>query len=258
MTLKVRLEDWQNTKLAAPRLVQQMWETHVLVDLQAYVSFCYYQSGTAHALIAYHRSSENDTTNKQHAMVDQTLVALKLLFEEEYDKTIWNFSGMMAVVPAERTIEKDCPDPARSLWEDNESPVIPESSVSNSGMKYKPSMKKKKNKKPAVTRASVGRNEAKDSSPHALGRETPHRLSPELSAVVGGCRYLSRPQVTKALWHYIQAHQLQDLSDVRVIHCDASFRAIMNGRQRVTMYEMAREIKTHILERVDCTYADEK
>ena len=82
------------------------------------------------------------------------------------------------------------------------------------------------------------------------GTQAPYRLSPALAAVCGK-DILPRPQVTQALWVYIRKHGLQDPKDKRQIICDAMFKAVMGGNARVTMFNMAKHITPHLLEKLD-------
>jgi upstream activation factor subunit UAF30 len=78
----------------------------------------------------------------------------------------------------------------------------------------------------------------------------PYRLSQELIDVVGeDC--LSRPQVTSKLWEYIKARDMQFPQDKRTIICDDKFKLIMDGNDRVTMFQMNKFVSPHLLQRLD-------
>jgi chromatin remodeling complex protein RSC6 len=68
--------------------------------------------------------------------------------------------------------------------------------------------------------------------------------SPELAAVVGG-EPLPRTEVTKRLWDYIKAHNLQNPANKRNILCDAKLKAVM-GKDEVTMFEMTGLVGKHL------------
>lgn len=68
--------------------------------------------------------------------------------------------------------------------------------------------------------------------------------SPELAAVVGS-EPLPRTEVTKRLWDYIKAHQLQNPANKRNILCDAKLKAVM-GKDEVTMFEMTGLVGKHL------------
>jgi len=68
--------------------------------------------------------------------------------------------------------------------------------------------------------------------------------SPELAAVVGA-EPLPRTEVTKRLWDYIKAHNLQNPANKRNILCDAKLKAVM-GKDEVTMFEMTGLVGKHL------------
>jgi chromatin remodeling complex protein RSC6 len=68
--------------------------------------------------------------------------------------------------------------------------------------------------------------------------------SAELAAVVGP-EPLPRTEVTKRLWDYIKAHNLQNPANKRNILCDAKLKAIM-GKDEVTMFEMTGLVGKHL------------
>ncbi|CAM5798337.1 SWIB/MDM2 domain-containing protein [Rhizobacter fulvus] len=68
--------------------------------------------------------------------------------------------------------------------------------------------------------------------------------STELAAVVGP-EPLPRTEVTKRLWDYIKAHNLQNQANKRNILCDAKLKAVM-GKDEVTMFEMTGLVGKHL------------
>ena len=68
--------------------------------------------------------------------------------------------------------------------------------------------------------------------------------SADLAAVVG-LELLPRTEVTKRLWDYIKAHNLQNPANKRNILCDAKLKAIM-GKDEVTMFEMTGLVGKHL------------
>jgi upstream activation factor subunit UAF30 len=54
-----------------------------------------------------------------------------------------------------------------------------------------------------------------------------------LAAVVGSVP-LPRPELTKKLWEYIRAHQLQDPARKTLINADAKLKAVFDGKAQVT------------------------
>jgi len=64
-------------------------------------------------------------------------------------------------------------------------------------------------------------------------------------AVVVGSEPLPRTEVTKRLWDYIKAHDLQNPANKRNILCDGPLRAVM-GKDEVTMFEMTGLVGKHL------------
>ncbi|CEP01779.1 DM2 domain-containing protein [Plasmodiophora brassicae] len=73
-----------------------------------------------------------------------------------------------------------------------------------------------------------------------------HKLSPELSAVCGGKKSLTRTAVTKQVWGYIKKNDLQKSSDKRVVVCDAKLKKVMGGKE-IGMFRIGKAIQPHIL-----------
>jgi chromatin remodeling complex protein RSC6 len=68
--------------------------------------------------------------------------------------------------------------------------------------------------------------------------------SPALAAIVGA-EPLPRTEVTKRLWDYIKAHNLQNPANKRNVLCDATLKAVM-GKDEVTMFEMTGLVGKHL------------
>ena len=68
--------------------------------------------------------------------------------------------------------------------------------------------------------------------------------SPALAAIVGS-EPLPRTEVTKRLWDYIKAHNLQNPANKRNILCDDALKAVM-GKDEVTMFEMTGLVGRHL------------
>ena len=72
----------------------------------------------------------------------------------------------------------------------------------------------------------------------------PMTVSPALAAVIGD-KPLSRTEVTKKVWEYIKANNLQDSANKRNINADAKLKEIFKKPQ-VTMFEMTKLISAHL------------
>ncbi len=66
----------------------------------------------------------------------------------------------------------------------------------------------------------------------------------KLAAVVGKAP-LTRADLTKKVWDYIKANNLQDAKDRRAINADAKLKPIF-GKDQVSMFEMTTLINQHV------------
>jgi upstream activation factor subunit UAF30 len=66
-----------------------------------------------------------------------------------------------------------------------------------------------------------------------------------LAAVVGKDP-LPRTEVTKRIWDYIRQNNLQDPNDKRTIRADAKLKAIFDGKDSVTMFELTKLVNGHL------------
>ena len=69
-------------------------------------------------------------------------------------------------------------------------------------------------------------------------------LTPELAAVIGA-EPSPRTEVTKKIWDYIKAHNLQNPENKRMIRADDKLRAVF-GQDEVSMFEMTRLVNKHL------------
>lgn len=76
------------------------------------------------------------------------------------------------------------------------------------------------------------------------GWSAPVQLSTSLAAFIGQTT-CPRTEVTKLVWKYIKANNLQDPSDKRFIQCDAALQAVLNTR-RIHMFSMTKELSKHM------------
>jgi chromatin remodeling complex protein RSC6 len=65
-------------------------------------------------------------------------------------------------------------------------------------------------------------------------------------ARVVGTQPQPRTEITRRLWRYIKAHELQDPRDGRVIRPDPPLRRVLGGKSRVSMFEIARHMNEHL------------
>ena len=69
-------------------------------------------------------------------------------------------------------------------------------------------------------------------------------ISDDLAAVIGKGPF-PRTEVTKKVWDYIKANNLQDAANKRMINADAKLKVIFNKPQ-VSMFEMTKLISGHL------------
>jgi DNA topoisomerase III len=108
----------------------------------------------------------------------------------------------------------------------------------------RPAAKAAPAKKVAAKKAPAKSAAAKTAKPKAAPRAGTLKPSAALVAVIGDGLY-GRGEVTKKLWDYIKAHNLQDAKDKRSINADAKLEAVF-GKPQVTMFEIAGLIGKHL------------
>lgn len=67
-----------------------------------------------------------------------------------------------------------------------------------------------------------------------------------LSAVVGADP-VPRTEITKKLWDYIKANNLQNPENKREIIADAKLKPVFDGKEKVSMFEMTKLVSNHIV-----------
>lgn len=67
----------------------------------------------------------------------------------------------------------------------------------------------------------------------------------QLAAVIGS-EPLPRTEVTRKLWDYIRNHNLQDANNKTRINADEKLKALFDGRDQVTMFEMTKFVFKHV------------
>ncbi|MDA8154870.1 MAG: SWIB/MDM2 domain-containing protein [Actinomycetota bacterium] len=68
----------------------------------------------------------------------------------------------------------------------------------------------------------------------------------EALAKIVGTAPLPRTEITKKLWEYIKQHNLQDVKNKRNINADENLRAVFDGKDQVSMFEMTRLVNKHL------------
>src|SRR5512132_3390111 len=80
-----------------------------------------------------------------------------------------------------------------------------------------------------------GRREERTPTGRSQGLQKAVQPSSELAAIVGHDP-LPRTEITKKLWDYIKAHNLQDAQNKRQINADATLGPIFGGKTSISMF----------------------
>jgi chromatin remodeling complex protein RSC6 len=88
---------------------------------------------------------------------------------------------------------------------------------------------------------------AKSSSPKKANAAFMKPVTPDakLAAIVGSAP-LPRTEITKKLWVYIKANNLQNPEKKTEIVADAKLKEVFDGKASVTMFEMTKHVSGHI------------
>jgi upstream activation factor subunit UAF30 len=106
-------------------------------------------------------------------------------------------------------------------------------------------------KKPAAAKPAAAKAAPKAAAPKAAARKPnaafmkPMTPSAILAEVVGATP-LPRTEVTKKVWEYIKAKNLQNPTNKRNIIADEKLKAVFGGKKEVTMFEMTKLISAHL------------
>ena len=73
----------------------------------------------------------------------------------------------------------------------------------------------------------------------------PVQPSEDLAKVVGK-KPIPRTEVTKKVWDYIKANDLQDPQNRRMINADDKLRPVFGGKEQVSMFEMTKLVNEHL------------
>jgi chromatin remodeling complex protein RSC6 len=94
-----------------------------------------------------------------------------------------------------------------------------------------------------MSNSNAGGSGGPSAAPKGLAK--PMKLSSELQAVVGAGP-MPRTEVTKALWVYIKANNLQNPENKREIVADDKLKKLFGGKDRVNMFEMTKLVSKHM------------
>jgi upstream activation factor subunit UAF30 len=68
----------------------------------------------------------------------------------------------------------------------------------------------------------------------------------EALAKVVGDKPLPRTELTKQLWVYIRKNGLQDATKKTLINADENLKAVFDGKDQVSMFEMTKLVSGHV------------
>ncbi|MBI1769347.1 MAG: hypothetical protein HY015_10015 [Bacteroidetes bacterium] len=72
-------------------------------------------------------------------------------------------------------------------------------------------------------------------------------LTPSASlAEVVGSKPLPRTEIIKKIWDYIKKNKLQDQKNRRMINADAKLKVVFNGKNQISMFELAKVVSSHV------------
>jgi upstream activation factor subunit UAF30 len=111
-------------------------------------------------------------------------------------------------------------------------------------------------KKPAAAKPAAAKAAPKKAAPKAAAAKPAARkpnaafmkpMTPSaILAEVVGSTPLPRTEVTKKVWEYIKAKNLQNPTNKRNIVADEKLKAVFGGKKEVTMFEMTKLISAHL------------
>lgn len=78
-----------------------------------------------------------------------------------------------------------------------------------------------------------------------LGLAAPLTVSPDLAKIVGS-EPIPRTEIIKKMWDYIKANNLQDQANKRMINADDKLKVVFDGKEQVSMFELAKVINNHV------------
>jgi len=73
----------------------------------------------------------------------------------------------------------------------------------------------------------------------------PVKPDEKLAEIIGD-QPVPRTEVTRKLWDYIRGHNLQDPENKTFIKADEKLKQVLDGKDRVSMFEMTKLIFNHV------------
>ncbi len=103
--------------------------------------------------------------------------------------------------------------------------------------------KKAPAKKAVAPKAAPAKKVAAKRTPNAAFMK-PMVADAALAAVIGATP-MPRTEIVKQLWVYIKKHGLQDATNKRNINADAKLKVLFDGKDQVSMFQLAGLIGKH-------------
>jgi len=104
---------------------------------------------------------------------------------------------------------------------------------------WKPAAKKPVAKKPPPPKQFVANRKLPASFMKPL---QPNAI---LGAIIGN-KALSRTEITKKIWDYIEENGRQDAQNKVMINADDKLKEVFGGKKQVTMFEMTKLVNSHL------------
>jgi upstream activation factor subunit UAF30 len=73
----------------------------------------------------------------------------------------------------------------------------------------------------------------------------PVKPDEKLAEIIGD-QAVPRTEVTRKLWDYIRGHNLQDPNNKTFIKADDKLKKVLDGKDRVSMFEMTKLVFNHV------------
>lgn len=147
------------------------------------------------------------------------------------------------IVNALEQIESKYPDHVRAPYVSKKKPAAAKKGAA-AKKTTATAAKKAAPKKTAAKKTTVKKTTA-EKKPRAPSNMPASKLTSELSLIVGAPE-MARTEVTKKLWEYIRAHNLQDTTNKRIINPDENLAKVFGSKEPVDMFKMTKLVSQHI------------
>jgi len=93
-----------------------------------------------------------------------------------------------------------------------------------------------------VKKKAARKSSARKPNPPFLA---PLSVSSTLAEVIGNMP-LPRTEIVKKIWDYIKKNNLQDKKNKRMINADAKLKALFDGEEQVSMFDLAKIVSKNV------------